>query len=341
MNFKEDNFLSVYACCFPVKGACKSVIFDNQRRNYFEVPNSLLELMELFPTHSIASLYKEVPETQHEILDDYINFLLDNDIAFICEKADLENYPPMSMEWDAPHHIINSIIECEQYDKDRILNLIYQLEELLCPNIQLNFYSALTTVEIDEVMSYWNVSKIKSIEFLIPFHEKLNESDWETLFEKYSRLSRVIIYNSPENIYFIANKGNGSTVSFVKQSVDSTSCGQINKDYFTLSPFFFFESQQYNTCLNRKICVDKEGYIKNCPSMQKSFGNIANTSLEEALSHPDFKIYWNIHKDQIEVCKDCEYRHFCSDCRCFIADPNNMYSKPARCKYNPYKGEWE
>lgn len=78
--------------------------------------------------------------------------------------------------------------------------------------------------------------------------------------------------------------------------------------------------------------------------MVQSFGNIKDTTLKEALSHPDFKKYWNITKDQIEVCKDCEFRHICTDCRAYTErthfDKDIDLSKPLKCGYNPYTNEW-
>lgn len=44
--------------------------------------------------------------------------------------------------------------------------------------------------------------------------------------------------------------------------------------------------------------------------------------------------------DQIHICKDCEFRHICTDCRAYIEDPDDIYSKPLKCGYNPYTGEW-
>jgi SPASM domain peptide maturase of grasp-with-spasm system len=103
----------------------------------------------------------------------------------------------------------------------------------------------------------------------------------------------------------------------------------------------FTESQNYNTCLNRKISIDLDGEIKNCPSMRESFGNIENTPLQQALNKTGFKKYWNIDKDKITVCKDCEFRHICTDCRAYIENPEDIYSKPLKCGYNPYTAEWE
>lgn len=71
------------------------------------------------------------------------------------------------------------------------------------------------------------------------------------------------------------------------------------------------------------------------------FGNIYKMSLRDIMDNSDIKSLWNINKDQIDVCKDCEFRHMCMDCRCFIKDPDNIYSQPAKCTYNPYICKWE
>ena len=62
-----------------------------------------------------------------------------------------------------------------------------------------------------------------------------------------------------------------------------------------------------------------------------------NYTLSEALGHPEFKNYWTINKNQIKVCKDCEFRLICIDCRVFVDDDTDIYSKPKKCKYDPYQ----
>ena len=89
-----------------------------------------------------------------------------------------------------------------------------------------------------------------------------------------------------------------------------------------------------------KVSVDQNGNIKNCPSMKETFGNIKDTTLSEAIEKPGFKKYWDINKDKIHVCKDCEFRYICTDCRAYVEDPEDILSKPLKCGYNPYTGEW-
>ena len=104
-----------------------------------------------------------------------------------------------------------------------------------------------------------------------------------------------------------------------------------------------FLSFHYNSCLYKKLYVDTNGEIGNCPSTEK-FGNISDLTADEICQlsgNTRFTKLWYITKDRIEVCKDCEFRYICTDCRCFITDEKNIYSKPKNCKYNPYQAEWE
>jgi hypothetical protein len=62
--------------------------------------------------------------------------------------------------------------------------------------------------------------------------------------------------------------------------------------------------------------------------------------LHSALAQRDFAALWSINKDQITVCKDCEFRYVCTDCRAYLLDAGDLYSKPSKCTYDPYTAEW-
>jgi len=48
----------------------------------------------------------------------------------------------------------------------------------------------------------------------------------------------------------------------------------------------------------------------------------------------------SITKDQVAVCRDCEFRYVCTDCRAYTQDADDPYSKPAKCTYDPYTATW-
>ena len=74
--------------------------------------------------------------------------------------------------------------------------------------------------------------------------------------------------------------------------------------------------------------------------MLESFGNIGQSTLKEVIDNPEFRKMWGITKDQISICKDCEFRYVCSDCRAFLQKPEDKFSKPLKCGYDPYTATW-
>lgn len=70
--------------------------------------------------------------------------------------------------------------------------------------------------------------------------------------------------------------------------------------------------------------------------MKISLGNINNLH-KVNLSDLETE-YWTIKKDDIDICKDCEFRYICSDCRVQV---EHKYARPNTCIYNPYTNKWE
>jgi SPASM domain peptide maturase of grasp-with-spasm system len=132
-------------------------------------------------------------------------------------------------------------------------------------------------------------------------------------------------------------------IRMVTQQVSSEMhCGVISLNSLNApSVANFFETKLFNGCLNKKVSIDSSGEIKNCPSMARSFGNTRDTSLARAVHSPGFSDKGKITKDQVKTCRDCEFRYVCSDCRAFVEDPADPYSKPLKCGYDPYTCEWE
>ncbi len=116
---------------------------------------------------------------------------------------------------------------------------------------------------------------------LTKYNPKINYSK---LCSKYHRLTNIILHSSPKNY-------TKEIITFTKkQMVDFSFCGAIN-GYFVANIDAYLEGLNHNSCLHKKIAIDKEGNIKNCPSMTEVFGNIKNIKLEEVLQNKDFKKY--------------------------------------------------
>lgn len=49
------------------------------------------------------------------------------------------------------------------------------------------------------------------------------------------------------------------------------------------------ESVSFNSCLNKKLSIDKNGFVKNCPSMVTHFGRADEVSLLDVACDNEFK----------------------------------------------------
>lgn len=159
------------------------------------------------------------------------------------------------------------------------------------------------------------------------------------LYKKHTRLISFDIYGAKRDAV-IQNKFLDIFYHSMKE-ISVHSCGVISPNLFSITNNTFFESKAFNSCLNQKISIDVTGNIKNCPSMSEHYGNIKETSLISVVEKAQFKKYWNLNKDKISICKDCEFRYICTDCRAYIENPDDIYSKPLKCGYSPYTNKWE
>lgn len=334
----KDDQISLFACCIPVKGARRSLICDTQRETFHLIPDALYELIINNLSLIYTKLIEGIEENEHRTIYEYLDFLIANELAFVTDIPDL--FPKMNLDWKYPGQITNSIVDLKS-DVTNWHTIADQLVALNCKHIQLRIFSDIPYDILCSIIEKLDGSPVRSIEIILPQCSWINIDILDHVIKKYSRIFSVLVFNADttadKNLQYEMGR-----IVFTPENIDSSlHCGKIHPLLFNINIPTFTESHHHNSCLNRKISIDTEGNIKNCPSMSQSFGNIRDTTLPQALEHPDFKKYWNVTKDQIEVCKDCEFRYICTDCRAYIENPEDMYSKPLKCGYNPYTCEWE
>ncbi len=331
-----NKYFILFSDCKLVDGHSRSIVYDLTRSSFNFIPNILYEILTTDFSLRIEEIVEKYGIQYQNIILEYFDFLEEKEyIFFTTDPNERLLFPPIDNKYESPYEITNVII-----DYDDILHpiekIIKELEILGSVHLQLRFYSSELLGKLNSIVSSTLFTRVKSIELILPQNNIL---EIEHLIEKHHRIKTITLFAAET----ISHKKIKQAKIFTTQQkiISESCCGQIQPSFFTINTPFFNESSHYNNCLNKKISIDTSGRIKNCPSMRFDFGNINEVSLIEVVKQESFKSFGYIKKDEIETCKICEFRYMCLDCRAYIDKPDNIYSKPLKCGYNPITNEWK
>lgn len=324
-----------------VRGARRSSIYDLEKEEYHYVPNGMSEIIELLKKDSYLDVLKSFEPSDQNTIKEYITFLLNKDLGFFTPRPEL--YPDMELKYETFNTITNAIIDRNESSSYDLYAAIEQLDNLKCQDLQLRFYSKVEIEYLDQVMAFLSQTEIRSVEIFVPFNQ-VRKSVVGKFINKWPKIKLLLIHSAPKsevihlnkNNFYTSNQGNVLVTEEIISSENN--CGCISKSFFSINVESYTESNLYNSCLHKKIGIDSGGNIRNCPSLTRQFGPVDKTQISDVILTDEFKSYSKITKDQINVCKDCEHRYMCTDCRAFVTD---IHAKPAKCGYNPYLAKWE
>ena len=337
--FLNTPFL-VHACCIPVKGYTKSIMYDLNRCTFDYIPNDLFNILDKQEGNTIADIKLVHEKEDGKIIEEYFNFLLEKEYIFFCEdEEELQRFPKIDRSFEFPGIISNAIMQFESAPNYNILPVILQLSRLGCRDLQLAFYNPVATEIVGAILDNFDTSSFKSIEILIPFCDFTTEETLNTFSEQYKRLSRFYVFASPFRSVS-RTKNQLTEIVFSANSISKDLYCPVNSTaVFRVIPDLFWESLQFNPYLSGKMCIDSCGNIRNAPNSEIIFGNIKETQLDTIANSADFTALWKTRKDDICICKDCEYRYMCTDGRIPFRNESE-WDHRISCGYNVYNGKW-
>lgn len=316
------------------------MLLDTNRGNYHLIPNDLFEIIskEIIDFDELNNLYAN----SKKILSQYKKFLLSNELIYQVEGN--ENLlPKIDTNWEVPFEITNMIIDIGDYS----FNLVKFSSEIGILGVQSLQIRIFDTSYIDKAINLVSAlcetnrsNRLTDIQIIMTLTGKDLKEDIIKIrtFTKNPFISSIDVFNTEKcNVSILETESKVNV--FDKIVTSEKHCGEISGNINYINQNIIFESMQFNSCLNCKMSVDKNGNIKNCPSMNEKFGNLMSDSLLNIVDEK-FQTKWHIKKDDIKICKDCEYRYICTDCRAYIEEPENIFSKPLKCGYNPYTNEY-
>jgi SPASM domain peptide maturase of grasp-with-spasm system len=248
---------------------------------------------------------------------------------------DMDLIQEVNLSYNEPRKINNIIIDWGEFSKYNFINALKK-SIIINPQFILLRYNNSDVKELNFFLDIIKYSGVRNLQIHID-RSKINASTLKKIRNEF-RFGQIVIFSSKKEIVLktIFNQ----VFIFISKKFDlKDHCCSIKPNHFNSTLSFVTESLQYNNCLNKKLTISEQGIIKNCPFDSNTFGEIDDFDLDKILSNKKFTEKWTISKNQVDVCKDCEYRLICSDCRLFTTE-NNKYGKPKYCNYNPYTGVW-
>lgn len=307
----------LFPCCVPVKGYTRSLIYDLQRSKYFICDQEKIKYL-------IDD--KFVPIDKND--SSFINFLIENELVFKIQNDELDLFPDIEFKYDSPNTVISALVHSNYLDLT-YLNNLFKLASIGVRYITL-IINEISRNEIFEIFKKIEESDFINFQFFIE-KDILNEKEYRKISENltYCKTISFIQINSDNNLIL-------EKIIFKKFNLYDTQSFRLNIELFS-------ENLLYNSYFNKKIFVKYDEIVNNLNSIKK-WGNINSLNSDEILTiicSEEYQYLWNISKDIIDVCKDCELRYMCVDNRLPYERNENEWYHKIECNYNPYIAKWE
>ena len=318
---------------FFVKGYNRGIIFDFQRDDYDFVPNSLIDFVNTYDKKVLSS------EIEEEFVD-YISFLIEKEYCFFCDEFDFNLFQKVSLEYEEYSKIQNAFVEL-----DNSFNIIFlnKLVQLGCSYFLfiVNKNAAFDLEKLTELIDHLNNQLVDSVIFYFEDSKSYNLLDLNNLINNYNIISKVVFFSQNQSAV------DDTILEFEKilfLSQDFEVSEHSKSPYnFNWSFKHYLEAQNFNTYFNKKIFINSKGDISNTYFFENSFLNIGNSTYEEIVDFLNDKKNWElwyVSKDDILICKDCEFRYICNDVQIPVKLTNNKWKMNKECNYNPLISKW-
>lgn len=310
-----------------VRGYNRTALLDLSREKILFLPTDFADLLQKINGKSRHEEILELhfPEDHLE----YLQFIEENEIGFLCTSKEAKRFDLLSMEWKNPAIITNAIVEVGD---DINLELFSLLTSLGCQNLELQVISEKGIIE---TLEFLNDSICKNI--VLVYRNPSQFKFKHTTINK--RVNETHVFDAT------AISVENSTVFFHPYAFEKRAKVPSTTNFLAVNLTLFLESIGNNVYLNRKLFIDRFGKIKNAPETSKTIYKgtqiIALDELTKRIKSDEFTNLWNLPKSEIDVCSDCEFRHCCVCMRIPKQRADKTWYYPVECDYNPYLSKWK
>ena len=332
-----NKHLLLFADCIISKGYLNLIIFDFTRTNNSSyLPYSYLNFIENCKKSSLQEIYEKANFEDLIIIDEYIEFTLEQEFGFICDKELVKSFLPLNGVPNSPEFIDNCIVELSSIDSGYLKKLNSTFDELMVNSLEIRV-DEINFNNLNLLIEVFKLSIIESISIYIDFYEQeIDKDELVELLTTNLRVKKMVFCNQVLDELFEDSK-----LIFTRNSLNDLLLKPIPITK-VVNISYHLEAKNINPYFFKKLYIDKNGFIHNSKELREHFGNIRDLinsdDIFKIIESSRFQLLWNTPKNNIQVCSDCEFSSVCFDVRVPKTSSNNFYFEE-ECFYNPYIGK--
>lgn len=314
-----SKLYTLYSNCQVVTGKYRSAIYDLQKESIIFIPNSSLGILKRkFFTHNQFVKLKQLGN----------ELLRHNVLNVLKEKTTILEFPAIDFSYTIPSHFTNCLLI--HSESINYKTLIKKLNDTNCKDIQIIFLCKIKLQALKRILSFFNLSIIKNIQ-LVFSEECITKKEAILLAKLYKRILAMLFYNCGSSKIIQNNQCKYIYSAEPLNVFNKTS--KITTSSFGINIKLFSESLSFNTYYNKKLIINKDGDIVRSLYENRTFGKINRVNLNKLIESKVYRRYWEVKKDLIEDCRNCELRHCCIDDRKLIKTKNHQWKALVPCNY--------
>lgn len=322
--------------CPIIKGHIRDIIYDLNRSTYYYIPKELTNFINEINGRYIEDINYLI--SRNLVYEEYLSFLIEKEIVLMVNEKHYNGFTPLNLKYISPE-IISSLIFIIENELSFKFSFIVEFIEKMSVKTLTILVTLNHFLKLEEYLECLKGSTLCNIEILIKSELNYNVSEFNKLFYINHSLRLICFFNSDKN-ETVYSDFPGRRFFFTSQNVNMKNIDFIDNSYFHVNMKNYMESHSKNLFYNKKIILDSNGKLYADLSKERIISDLSEINYD-MIGDLFSNNIWNISKNNIEVCKDCEHRYMCLDPRYPVQISRKKYYFNTECNYNPYIAKWQ
>lgn len=296
----HKKYFCLYGDCFPVTDSKRCAVYLLNSNKIEILPLDVFELFRLLKNETIKSVASNYYNP--EAIYNWVSYFLEKGIGFLTSDITGFIYPNVQTLF-SPTHIKRVQLEYATTSNYNLNEVAQALEELNCKHAEIRLLGNDITYEfVSFFLKHFQESCLRSIVLYID-GKHFRVQDGLLITETNKKVYKIIICNTPELSW-------ADDILTTQENLQNISQRKWPINRLIINRAMFAEAFHNNTFYNKKLAIDKQGFIRNDLYLAETFGKFNNKNeICQIVQSPNFRRFWTVSPDQIEELKDNALRY--------------------------------